>query len=232
MRNEPVRNEIGSPTVLVAGSEPFELATLAASLRLNCINVVAEASSASTAENLYQCLTPDVAIIDLQFASPDVLALTIKFRNTNPLLGIVLMTACPDLRLLGVTDDLIPQGSQIVLKKSVADLAVIKRAIDHSLIAVGNKEKRSWINTHGSHHENSFKSILDEFTDIQMATLRLVAQGLTNSEIAKVRFVSEKSVEQIVSRIAQHFQLESDKTRNQRVVIAGEYFKWIGASAL
>jgi len=65
-----------------------------------------------------------------------------------------------------------------------------------------------------------------------MATLRLVAQGLTNSEIAKVRFVSEKSVEQIVSRIAQHFQLESDKSRNQRVVIAGEYFKWIGAAAL
>jgi DNA-binding NarL/FixJ family response regulator len=225
-------NEIGSPTVLVSGSEPFELATLAASLRLNCINVVAEASNASTAENLYRCLAPDVAIIDLQFASSDVLALTIKFRHTNPLLGIVLMTACPDLRLLGVTEDLIPQGAQIVLKKSVADLAVIKRAIEYSLIAVGKKEKTSWINAHGSHHENSFKSILDEFTDIQMATLRLVAQGLTNSEIAKVRFVSEKSVEQIVSRIAQHFQLESDKSRNQRVVIAGEYFKWIGAPAL
>jgi DNA-binding NarL/FixJ family response regulator len=227
-----MRNEIGSPTVLVAGSEPFELATLAASLRLNSINVVAEASSASTAENLYRCLTPDVAVIDLQFAGHDVLALTNNFRNMNPLLGIVLMTASPDLRLLGVTDDLIPQGAQIVHKKSAADLAVMKRAIEHSLTAVGGAEKKSWINTHGSHHENSFKSILDEFTDIQMATLRLVARGLTNSEIAKVRFVSEKSVEQIVSRIAQHFQLETDKTRNQRVVIAGEYFKWIGAAAL
>jgi DNA-binding NarL/FixJ family response regulator len=70
---------------------------------------------------------------------------------------------------------------------------------------------------------------LSEFTDIQVATLRLVAQGLSNSEIAKVRFVSEKSVEQIVARIAQHLKVTPDRSRNLRVVITGEYFKWIGA---
>jgi DNA-binding NarL/FixJ family response regulator len=86
-----------------------------------------------------------------------------------------------------------------------------------------------WIRAHASLHENAFITVLSEFTDIQVATLRLVAQGLSNSEIAKVRFVSEKSVEQIVARIAQHLKVTPDRSRNLRVVITGEYFKWIGA---
>jgi hypothetical protein len=39
-------------------------------------------------------------------------------------------------------------------------------------------------------------------TDIQVETLRMVAEGHTNSEIAKQRFVSEKAVEQTVAKIA------------------------------
>jgi DNA-binding NarL/FixJ family response regulator len=62
-----------------------------------------------------------------------------------------------------------------------------------------------------------------------METFRLLARGLSNSEIAKVRFVSEKSVEQIVARIAQHLRIAPDRSRNLRVVLTGEYFKWIGS---
>ena len=218
-----------SPTVLVASDDAFELAMLSASLRLHAINVVAEAKTAEIAENLYKFLSPDVALIDLQFAGAEALALLVKFRKVNPALGIVLMTACPDLRLLGLSDKEIPLGTQIVLKRSVADLTVLSDAINHSRKAIEDKEKMSWLDSHGSLHENAFTTILSDFTDIQIETLRLVAKGLSNSEIAKVRFVSEKSVEQIVARIAQHFRISPDRTRNLRVVITGEYFKWIGA---
>ncbi len=47
-------------------------------------------------------------------------------------------------------------------------------------------------------------------TDTQIQTLRLVATGLSNAEIGRVRFVSEKSVEQIVARIAGHFAIAPD----------------------
>ena len=98
-----------------------------------------------------------------------------------------------------------------------------------SIAAVDAKEKMAWVDSHGSLHENSFSSILNEFTDIQIETFRLLAKGLSNSEIAKVRVVSEKSVEQIVARIAQHLQVLPDRAQNLRVVLTGEYFKWIGA---
>mgnify|MGYP006172832263 FL=1 len=218
-----------SPTVLVASDDAFELATLSAALRLQSINVVAEASTDEIAENLYKFLSPQVVIIDLQFAGAEALKLVNKFRKVNPSLGIVLMTACPDLRLLGLLEKQIPLGSQVILKKSIADLTVVSHTIVRSIAAVDAREKMAWVDSHGSLHENSFTSILNEFTDIQIETFRLLAKGLSNSEIAKVRFVSEKSVEQIVARIAQHLQVLPDRTQNLRVVLTGEYFKWIGA---
>ena len=218
-----------SATVLVASDDAFELATLSAALRLQSVNVVAEAHTEEIAENLYKFLSPNVVLIDLQFAGEEALALVNKFRKVNPLLGIVLMTACPDLRLLGLSEKHIPTGSQVILKKSVADLAVVSHAISNSVVAVAEKKKMSWIDSHGSLHENAFRSILSEFTDIQIETFRLLARGLSNSEIAKVRFVSEKSVEQIVARIAQHLEITPDRSRNLRVVLTGEYFKWIGS---
>jgi DNA-binding NarL/FixJ family response regulator len=133
------------------------------------------------------------------------------------------------MRLIGLLEKQIPQGAQVILKKSIADLSVVSHAIVRSIAAVAAKEKMAWVDSHGSLHENAFASILTEFTDIQIETFRLLAQGLSNSEIAKVRFVSEKSVEQIVARIAQHLQVVPDRAQNLRVVLTGEYFKWIGA---
>ena len=218
-----------SPTILVASDGAFELATLSAALRMQSINVVAEAHTEEIAQNLYKFLSPEVVLIDLQFAGEEALDLVNKFRKVNSLLGIVLMTACPDLRLLGLVEKQIPTGSQVILKKSVADLSVVSHAITNSVDAVAEKRKMSWIDSHGSLHENAFKSVLTDFTDIQIETFRLLAKGLSNSEIAKVRFVSEKSVEQIVARIAQHLRITPDRAQNLRVVLTGEYFKWIGS---
>ena len=130
-----------SPTVLVASDDAFELATLSAALRLQAVNIVAEASTADIAENLYKFLSPQVALIDLQFAKADALALVSKFRKVNPMLGVVLMTACPDLRLLGLLEKQIPQGTQVILKRSIADLVVVSQAINRSIGAINDKEK-------------------------------------------------------------------------------------------
>jgi DNA-binding NarL/FixJ family response regulator len=215
------------PRVMIASDDAFELTTMSAALRLHGINIVGEASNKVIAENTFRSLHPEVLIMDLMFVGA--VGIISDFRKINPKLGIVLMTACPDLRLLGVSEKSLPKGVQIVLKRSVADLVVMSFAISQSLESSSINASAQWVRTHASLHENAFQTVLNEFTDIQVATLRLVAQGLSNSEIAKVRFVSEKSVEQIVARIAQHLKVTPDRSRNLRVVITGEYFKWIGA---
>jgi DNA-binding CsgD family transcriptional regulator len=71
--------------------------------------------------------------------------------------------------------------------------------------------------------------LISHLTDLQIDTLRLVANGLTNAEIGRIRFVSEKAIEQMVSRIALILDVQPDKTKNLRVQLVGEYLKWIGA---
>jgi DNA-binding NarL/FixJ family response regulator len=215
--------------VLVINDDAFELATLSAALRLHTINVVGEANNLAVAENLFRSLQPEVLVIDIQFDGQEAITLVKKLRKLNPALGIVITTACPDIRLLGINAKDIPIGSQLILKKSISNLEVIADSIRNSISIAESKNPVAWVDSHGSPHENAFASVLGAMTDTQIETLRLVATGLSNAEIGRVRFVSEKSVEQIVARIAGHFAITPDRTRNLRVLIAGHYYKWIGA---
>lgn len=215
--------------VLIVNDDAFELSSLSAALRLHSVNIIGEAQTIPIAQNLFKFLQPDVVIIDIQFCGEEGVALARSLRKDKPDLGLILMTSCPDLRLLGLKEKDIPHGSKIILKKSIADLLVIKDSIKLSLTSITTKEKMAWVDSHGSLHENAFTSVLSDFTDIQIETLRLLATGLSNAEIGRTRFVSEKSVEQIVARIAQHFNFLPDRTKNLRVLITGEYFKWLGA---
>jgi len=215
--------------VLIVNDDAFELSSLSAALRLHSVNIIGEAQTIPIAQNLFKSLQPDVVIIDIQFCGEEGVSLARSLRKDKADLGLIFMTSCPDLRLLGLREKDIPNGSKIILKKSIADLLVIKDSIKLSISSLTSKEKMAWVDSHGSLHENAFTSVLTDFTDIQIETLRLLATGLSNAEIGRTRFVSEKSVEQIVARIAQHFNFLPDRTKNLRVLITGEYFKWLGA---
>jgi len=224
-----VKTQANPARVLIINDDAFELATMSASLRLHSTNIVGEASNMLIAENLFRSLQPEVVMIDLQFSGEEAIGLLQRFRKIDPNLGIVITTSCPDLRLFGLLERNIPKGSRIILKRSVSDLSIITFALAECLSSAQDGSAMKWVSLHSTIHANSFLTILNEFTDIQIETLRLVAQGMSNSEIARVRFVSEKSVEQIVARIAQHLSIAPDRSKNLRVILTGEYFKWLGA---
>ena len=215
--------------VLLITDDAFELSTLAAAMRLHGVNIVGESNSHEHALSIFRTMHPEVVVLDVQFASHGGVPFAHELRKLNPKLGIVLTTACPDLRLLGLKEKEIPFGTLVVLKRSVADLDVICEAIPESITACENREAMIWLNDHSSLHDNAFTSVLHKLTNTQIETLRLVATGLSNSEIGRTRFVSEKAVEQIVARVAQQLNLIPDRRTNLRVLMAGEYFKWIGA---
>ena len=121
--------------VLLVNDDSFELATMAASLRLHSVNVVGEAQDKFIAENLFRSLEPEAVLIDLQFSGEAAIVLLQRLRNINPALGIVITTSCPDLRLFGLTESNIPSGSKLILKRSISDLSVITGALALSLIS-------------------------------------------------------------------------------------------------
>jgi len=219
-----------NPTrVLLINSDTFELATLSASLRLHGVNIIGEAANIFLAGNLYRSLQPEIVLIDLQPPGEEAIGFLTQARKINPQLGIVIMTVCPDFRLIGLHERNIPRGTKIILKRSLSDLSIVTATFATSLAAVRDQSRVTWIDTHTVIHQNSSINQVRELTDVQIETLRLVAQGLSNSEIARVRFVSEKSIEQIVARIAQHLGISPDRGRNLRVTLAAEYFTWLGA---
>lgn len=215
---------------LLIDDDAFELSTLASAMRLHGINLVGEATNLTLAANLFRTLEPEVIVIDVQFNSDGGIPFAKSLRKLSPQLGIVLTTTCPDLRLLGLDEKEIPMGTQVVLKKCIGDLNVICTAIPDSVLAVQSDEKMIWMNDHSPSRENALLSDVHQLTDIQIETLRLVATGMSNAEIGRTRFVSEKSVEQIVARIAQHLGLAPSRKHNLRVLMAGAYFKWVGVS--
>jgi len=217
-----------SDRVLLVMDDAFELSTMGAALKLHGTNVIGEAQKESSAILLMRSMQPNVLLIDMHFSNEHSIAIATAIRKESPLIGIVMLVACADLRLLGEISADIPYGTKMVIKKSMNSVAALCDVISESRILVPESQV-TWVNGSISLHEKALENLMSRLTDLQIETLRLVADGLTNAEISRIRFVSEKSVEQVVSRIAMVLNVQPDRSKNLRVQLVGEYFKWIGA---
>ena len=215
--------------VLVVIDDGFELSTLVPALRLHDMDIIGEARSESVAMNLLHRLQPDVVLLDMHIAGVSAIKIAINLRKSQPEVGIVILESCSDIRLLGDRNVEIPIGTKVVLKRSATDLLILCAAIADSKVSAAEGQEVSWINGSVSIYEKSLQELLLHLTDAQVQTLRLVADGFTNAQIGRVRYTSEKAVEQIISRVAQEFNIQPDRNRNMRVQLVNEYYKWLGA---
>jgi DNA-binding NarL/FixJ family response regulator len=201
---------------------------MAAALKMHGINVIGEARKESSAVLLMRSMQPNVLLIDMHSSNEHSIAIATAIRKESPEMGVVILVACADLRLLGELTCNIPTGAKVVIKKSMNNVAALCDLISESRI-FDPESSVTWVNGNVSVHEKALEKLISHLTDLQIDTLRLVANGLTNAEIGRIRFVSEKAIEQMVSRIALILDVQPDKTKNLRVQLVGEYLKWIGA---
>ena len=217
-----------SDRVLLVIDDAFELSTMADALKLHGTNVIGEAQKKSSAILLMRSLQPNVLLIDMHLSDEHSIEIANAIRKESPFIGIVMLVACADLRLLGEITSDIPYGTKMVIKKSMNSVTALCDVISESRTFVPESPV-TWVNGNVSIHEKALENLMSQLTDLQIETLRLVADGLTNAEISRMRFVSEKAIEQIVSRIAMVLNVQPDRSKNLRVQLVGEYFKWIGA---
>jgi DNA-binding NarL/FixJ family response regulator len=217
-----------SDRVLIVMDDAFELSTMGSALKLHGTNVIGEAQKESSAILLLRSMQPNVLLIDMHLSNEHSIAIATAIREEVPSIGVVMLVACADLRLLGEIHSDIPFGTKVVIKKTMNSVATLCDVISESRVLIAESPV-TWVNGNVSLHEKALQNLMSHLTDVQIKTLRLVADGLTNAEISRVRFVSEKAVEQIVSRIASVLNVQPDRSKNLRVQLVGEYFKWIGA---
>jgi DNA-binding NarL/FixJ family response regulator len=208
--------------------DAFELSTMAAALKMHGTNVIGEARKLSSALLLMRSMQPNVLLIDMHLSKEHSIEIANTIRKESPTIGVVMLVACADLRLLGELTCDIPLGAKVVIKKSMSSVSALCDVISESRI-FSSESLVTWVNGNVSLPEKALENLMSHLTNVQIETLRLVADGLTNAEISRLRFVSEKSVEQVVSRIAMVLNVQPDRSKNMRVQLVGEYFKWIGA---
>jgi DNA-binding NarL/FixJ family response regulator len=206
-------------TALVIEDDDLMRVSLVAALASADVDVVASAKTSAEALELAHTLFPQVALVDLHLGrGPTGVDVAHELRKNDPRIGIVFLTSFEDPRLIAETKPL-PQGSQYLLKKDVGSIDEIVGAITASL-----EGKNRRIST-------ELPSNMSQLSDVQLETLRLVAQGLSNTEIARRRQVTEKSIEASITRLLKSLNIPRDDGSNQRVQLARLYFESQGLSS-
>lgn len=211
--------------VMVVEDDDFTRSTVVGALQIQGVDVICQTGSIGPAMKLAQELKPDAVIVDLDLgAGPTGMDLAIALRRKFARMGIVILTTFEDPRLLHPKIPAPPTGTEYLVKRSVGDIELLYKGIQK---AIKNVAK----NTTGDRSEKPTSPELAKVTDSQLETMRLVAQGKSNSEIAKIRGVTEKSIEQSISRLVANLDLPKGNQSNQRVQISKLYFRLTGSKS-
>jgi DNA-binding NarL/FixJ family response regulator len=200
--------------VLVVEDDDFARVTVAGALTSEGFHVVAAVARVEEAMDLARSHPLDVAVLDLDLGTgPTGIDLAYGLHKIQPDLGIVILTSFSDPRLLASSLRQPPPGSAYVVKQSLTDIGLLSAAVEGCRLGPADGTKPDSV----------------PLTSSQIETLRLLAYGLSNAEIARVRVVAEKSVEQSIARSAKRLGIPAQGTTNQRVALAREYFRLTGA---
>lgn len=190
--------------------------TLVTALKSLGHEVLLESGEASAFLSKARLLNLDVLLLDLHLGpGPTGADVAQVLKESRPDLGIVFLTSFEDPRMLNPKLGNLVSGSVYLVKSRVTDISILDAAISSAVAGVESLPS---------------PGIVQVLTDTQIETLRLVAQGLSNAEIAKQRFITQRSVEVTIARIAKTLGISNEPTSNQRVHMAKVYFRSRGMS--
>ena len=174
------------------------------------ITVVAQAGSGEEAVRLAVEHAPDVALMDLIMPGMDGVEATRRLRARSPRTNVVMLTSYhddehvfPAIRagaLSYVLKEIGPEELADAVRKAAAGEAVL-----HPRVAA-----RVVRELHGARRDEP--NVFRELSDRELEVLKLIADGLSNAEIAGRLYVSEKTVKSHVSNILGKLHL-ADRTQ-------------------
>ncbi len=209
--------------VLVVEDNGFTRTTVCGALRDAGVNVVADTASAAEALELAARHQPHAALLDLDLGpGPTGIDVAVALREANPTIGIVVLTSYSDPRLTGRNVDHLPGGSVYLTKDEMSSADALARSIGTSMRMAADPRSAA------APAAPSVKGSTATLTDMQVEVARMVADGLSNAEIASRRGVSAVTVERMIMRIARGLGIETTSATNRRVLIAREFLRQAG----
>jgi DNA-binding NarL/FixJ family response regulator len=174
------------------------------------LQVVGEAENGQVALRLVGELAPDVVIMDLNMPGLTGVETTRRITGASPLTRVVVLT-------ISVEDDdvmnaVMAGACGYLLKDSSIDqlIAGIRAAAGgESLISPQIAAKLLQRLRAQTADTGAAATILAELSDRELEVLRLIANGKDNAEIARVLFISPKTVKNHISNILMKLQIEN-----------------------
>lgn len=203
-------------TVLIVDDDPFIRTSLEGALKSSGFEVSAVSPSVRDALIQFRQKPAEIALIDIDLGlGPTGIDLAYALRKIDQKIGIIFLTSYVDPRFADSRNIALPKGSRYLVKSEIENLAQV--------ISVVLQTKHKPFNQN-INHMNRYQ----ELTDTQIEVWRGVAEGLSSSEIALQRGVSEKAVEAILARIYQFLDIKKDKTHNPRILLVNAFKKLSG----
>lgn len=201
-------------SVLVVEDEPLLRGLVASALEARGFNVTS-AGSAVEAARLFRSVDPDGIVMDIDLGpGPNGFDLAERFLEDETGVAIVFLTNLPDPRFAGRTANDLPLGIAYLRKGAVREVDALVRAVDGVIRGVVTDDMR---------HDRDPERPLAWLTRSQVETLRLVALGRTNQQIAEARGTTVKAVERTVSRALTALGVGEDLQGNRRVEAARRF---------
>ncbi|WP_405392508.1 response regulator transcription factor [Streptomyces sp. NBC_01102] len=181
------------------------------------LTVVGEAATAQQAIARGPALRPDVAVLDVRLPDGDGITVCRELRSSMPHLACLMLTSFDEEEAL--LDSIMAGAAGYVLKeiKGVDLVAAVRTvASGQSMLdpATTAQLMRSLRAPTQPHTEDERLSVL---SDREKAVLDLIGEGLTNRQISKKLYLSEKTVKNHISRVLAKLGVER---RVQAAVIA------------
>jgi NarL family two-component system response regulator LiaR len=174
------------------------------------LEVVGEAASGREAVQKARTLVPDVVLMDLVMPGMDGVEATQQVRQASPRSQVVVLTSFhedsyifPAIRagaLSYLLKDAGPEEVAAAVRSAAHGEAVIHPRVATRLIREFRGEGEPAVNPY------------TDLTEREQEVLRLIAQGLTNGEIARRLVISEKTVKGHVSNVLSKLYLQ-DRTQ-------------------
>ena len=166
---------------------------------------------------------PDVAVLDIDLgAGPTGIDLANKMRKINHRIPIVFCTSYKDIRFIKNESHYYPPHTVLLKKADIVNLQKFSSAIYESIDLVRDSDE----SITNKLSEKFYKNL----TTLEIELLTMVASGVSNKNIAQVRGISVKSVENAVARLAKKLEVPATENSNQRVLLTRKYFELSGKS--
>ncbi|MGW2055224.1 response regulator [Streptomyces sp. NPDC001840] len=182
------------------------------------IQVVGDAGSIGHALARGPALRPDVAILDVRLPDGDGISVCRELRSRMPGLACLMLTSFDDDDAL--LDAIMAGAAGYVLKEiKGADLVAAVRTVasGRSMLDPATTSRLMSSLRGGSTEEEPEADALAELSPREREILALIGEGLTNREIGKRLYLSEKTVKNHISRLLAKLGVER---RIQAAVLA------------